>query len=147
MSIPSAVPAAVLQWQDFAEKYAALRPGLLPIEILAIIWEESTGDPNAVNPNDPSYGLMGIEMPIAAAYGKVTNSDELYEPDINIQIGSAFLYHLKTQYASAFPNWITGYNEGETQLREGRPDPAYLAAFNAHVLELEAALYPHDIIR
>jgi soluble lytic murein transglycosylase-like protein len=133
------VPESVLQWTALAQKYAAIRAPLTANEILAIVWSESTGNPNAVNPSDPSYGLMQITLPIAKFYGGITISQQLFDPDRNVSIGSAFLAHLKESYSEHFPTtWVAGYNEGEGNLTRGRPDPSYVAAFDSHMQELAA---------
>lgn len=133
------IPATVLQWRELAEKYADITPPILANEILAVIWNESTGNPDAVNPHDPSYGLMQLTMPIAKAFGGVTDSQQLFNPELNIMIGSAFLAHLKMTYSEHFPDtWIAGYNEGEGNLTRGVPDPDYVAAFNSHLAELNS---------
>lgn len=131
------IPPSVLQWKALAAKYAALHPPLVPNEILAVIWSESTGNPDAVNPSDPSYGLMQITMPIAKAFGGITDSQQLFDPELNIMAGSSFVAHLKKMYSHHFPTtWIAGYNEGEGNLMRGRPDLSYVAAFDSHMAEL-----------
>jgi soluble lytic murein transglycosylase-like protein len=130
------IPASVLKWRDLANKYAGIHPILTPNEVLSIIWEESTGDPNAVNPGDPSWGLMQTTMLIAKYYGGITEHLRLFDPDLNVSIGSAFLADLKTKYQSTFPNWVTGYNQGEKNLLAGSKDQAYWDAFNSHLQEL-----------
>lgn len=132
------VPPAVLQWMSLAQRYAALRPPITAREILAVIWNESTGNPNAVNPRDPSYGLMQITLPIAKYYGGITVAQQLFDPARNISIGSAFLAHLKETYEEKYPTtWIAGYNEGEGNLTRGVADQPYVAAFDSHMEELE----------
>ena len=81
---------------------------------------------------------MQITLPIAKFYGGVTDYVNLFNPQINISIGSAFLAHLKETYAEHFPTtWVAAYNEGEGNLTRGRPDPSYVAAFDSHMQELE----------
>jgi len=46
-------------WRSLAES-AGLRHGVDPALILAVIDAESSGNPRASNPDDPSYGLMGL---------------------------------------------------------------------------------------
>ena len=132
------IPLSVLQWKPQAQKWSALHPPVLTNEILAIICCESSGNPNAFNPNDPSRGLMQIEPPIAKAFGGVTDQDQLFNPELNIMIGSSFLAHLKATYSDHFPNWVTGYNQGETNLRKGYPDQDYWDAFNKYLAELNS---------
>lgn len=131
-------PAAIEQWRPLATKYAA--SPLVADEILAIIWSESSGKPTAQNPADPSWGLMQVTLPIARHYGSVDTPEMLLDPEINIRIGSAFLGDLKRKYAERFPDgeWVAAYNEGEGNLLRGRQDPAYVAAFKAHLEVLGA---------
>jgi soluble lytic murein transglycosylase-like protein len=134
------VPTTVLQWKDLAAKYCQVYPVLQVAEILSIIWNESTGNPNAVNPNDPSWGLMQVTMPIARAFG-VTNQLDLLDPDTNVKCGAGFLAEIKTKWQSKFPQtWVIAYNEGEGNLLKGRPDTNYLTAFLSHMQDLEQAL-------
>lgn len=70
--------------------------GIDPMLLKAIAIVESSENPNAVNPEDPSYGLMQIYY----VKGKTQlNVDDfppdtytkLYDPDYNIHIGSQIL--------------------------------------------------------
>jgi hypothetical protein len=128
-------PTSVLRWRPFFEKYAAMSVQapyddhiIQPIGLwqypASTCQEESTGDPDATNPDDPSWGLMGITGFIARAYGGITtvpsrNPDPetwnikplrgydgthiLFDPETNIKIGTAFLADLKMKHAAAFP--------------------------------------------
>lgn len=137
------VPISVSQWRNLAEQYATERKNLLPEEILAIIWKESTGNANAVNPSDPSFGLMQIEMNIARFYGGITNRQQLFTPSTNVSIGSAFLSHLKSSYSDDYPDyqWVAGYNEGETHLREGLKDQGYVDLVKAYIEAIQQQVY------
>lgn len=132
------IPVAVAQWQGIAEKYAQAYSILDPEEILAIIWGESTGNPRASNPGDPSWGLMGVTSLIAQAYGGFDPSDTSWheDPDKNVKAGAGFLADLKNKY-SADPNWVAAYNEGETQYRRGVSDQGYVNAFQSHLATLK----------
>src|SRR5437764_5167368 len=55
-------------WDDFIVRWARIRTNLDTAEIKATIQTESSGNPNASNPNDPSWGLMGITQLIARYY-------------------------------------------------------------------------------
>lgn len=118
------VPAAVMQWaslaQSFAQKYSILDPE----EILAVVWNESTGNPAAVNPGDPSYGLMGVTIPIAQYYGGVNTAASLADPSTNMNAGAGFLADLKSKYSAQHPNdWPDAYNVGETKFLAGERSP------------------------
>jgi soluble lytic murein transglycosylase-like protein len=131
-------PSAVLQWNDLANKYAQVYSILDPEEILAIVWSESTGNPNAVNPNDPSWGLMQVTAPIALAYGGFAASDTTWhtDPDKNIKAGAGFLADLKLKYSANYPGWVAAYNEGETNLLRGVTDQGYVDRFNSNLATL-----------
>jgi soluble lytic murein transglycosylase-like protein len=138
------VPAAVLQWQSTAQKYADEHLILSANEILAIIWSESSGNPKAVNPADPSYGLMQCTMPIGRKYSSAQTPTDLMDPDTNVEAGSGFLAYLKTRYGTTNPltdpncAWVAAYNEGEPNLWSKRPDPNYIAAFVSHLNALNS---------
>lgn len=132
----------------------------------ATCWEESWGNPDSTNPGDPSWSLMGITAFIARAYGGIQtvparNPDPetwnvkplhgydgthiLYDPETSIRIGTAFLADLKWKHEADFPltdpntGWVSAYNEGEVaEIVKHVPDPKYIAAFNAHLKDLEA---------
>ena len=144
----------VLSWKSLAQKYQQLHPILEVEEILAIVYTESSGNSNAENPSDPSWGLMQVTLPIAKYYsqGQVTTSELLLNPDLNMQCGSAFLADLKTKYGATHPlyigatktvsstGWVVAYNEGEGNLLRGRSDLPYAVAFNRNLNEIKAAL-------
>lgn len=69
--------------------------GVDPLLIKAIAKAESNENPLAVNPNDPSYGLMQIYF---TGSNKLNvegwppgSVDDLFDPDYNIMIGSQIL--------------------------------------------------------
>jgi len=100
--------------------------------IYGVVMTESSGDPNARNPSDPSAGLMGVTPLIGRYYGGIMGSDSevltaLLEPNLNVQAGSRFLAHLRARYAAAMPviTWIQAYNLGETKFDAGKRVPDY----------------------
>lgn len=149
--LPCLCPRCVAANREATHTWAILRPN----EILAEIWSESTGDPNAANPSDPSFGLMQLTMPIARHYGALpitaTWSDiraKLYDPDWNVKTGCAFLSELKRKYEGSHPlalpdgspnptGWVSAFNQGEGNLMRGRADLPYVQAFLSHLQELE----------
>jgi len=62
--------------------------------IKGVIAAESGWRPDAVNPTDPSYGLMQIMLPTARIYQPGVTVDDLLNPHTNIMIGAAFLREL-----------------------------------------------------
>ena len=135
------VPDTVKQWNDLANQYAQTYSILDPEEILAIVWSESTGNANAQNPNDPSWGLMGVTKLIAHAYGGFDVTDDSWktDPSKNMRAGAGFLSDLKNKYSADYPNgaWVAAYNEGEGNLLRGAEDKSYVDAFNSHLAALK----------
>jgi Transglycosylase SLT domain len=137
------VPAQVLQWRNLVAKYVALHPILTVNDGLSILWSESTGRPNAVNPPPPAIprdrGLFQIEMPEATMYGGITDPEQLFDPETNIRTGMAFPAHLKQRFGAEFPTeWSGSYNCGETKFAEGFHDEPYFTRFNQNLAILES---------
>lgn len=94
------------------------RYGVDPLLLKAIATVESSLDPEAVNPNDPSVGLMQI-LCKPDAEGRCTNRfnvdrwnqatwQRLLDPDFNVEIGAQILaWNLKTY---GYPRGIAVYN-------------------------------------
>jgi soluble lytic murein transglycosylase-like protein len=127
-------------WRALATLWATARGNLEPAEILAIITEESSGNPKAMNPGDPSWGLMGVSLFIGKEYAGVANGTQLYDPTQNIKAGSGFLSYLKARYANTYPlkddppaGWIQAYNLGEPAFLKGERVPGYEQAFLGHL--------------
>ena len=103
---------------ELVSKYSR-RFGVEEALIHAHIQVESSGNPNAVNPSDPSYGLMGITPRLAQDYGFVhdwrsVTADEiasLKDPAVNIEIGARFISYLHSKYD--FDVAVQMYNCGE----------------------------------
>ncbi len=98
---------------------AALRHGIDPNLLTAVIRAESSGDPTAVSPKG-AKGLMQLIDSTAAAYG-VTDS---FHPHDNIMGGAAYLSELMER----FPNprhALAAYNAGPTAVRTHGGIPPY----------------------
>jgi soluble lytic murein transglycosylase-like protein len=143
IKLTATIPKNVSRWADLANQYASTYSILDPEEILAVIWTESTGNPNAENPGDPSWGLMGVTANIAHFYGGFAFDDTSWhdDPDKNVKAGAGFLADLKNKYSDRFTSnaWVAGYNEGETNLLRGLKDQAYVDTFNTHLSSLKGA--------
>lgn len=84
--------------------------------IKGVIATESQWNPNAVNPADPSYGLMQILAGSRGPYPNVMVSD-LMDPSTNITLGATFL---KNQIARfSFPGGVAAYNSGTPRTLPG----------------------------
>jgi soluble lytic murein transglycosylase-like protein len=94
------------------------RYGVDPVLLKAIATVESSLNPDAENPSDPSVGLMQI-LCIPDATGKCSNTfnvegwdaatwKNLHDPDFNVQIGAQILaWNLKN---FGYPRGIAVYN-------------------------------------
>ncbi len=89
--------------------------------IYALIRQESAWNPRARSPAE-AFGLMQIRpfvaRPIAKKQGiAYKNAYDLYKPETNIMIGTAFLKKLFRQYNSRFVLTVAVYNAGRTAVR------------------------------
>jgi soluble lytic murein transglycosylase-like protein len=111
----------------------AARYGVPGALIKAVIRHESNFDPDAVNPSDPSYGLMQVMPILAEDFGLVKDWRNVTEAEIamikipskNVQIGSWFLGKLFKKYP--LDTAIQMYNVGEAGFNSGHRNAAYLA--------------------
>jgi len=105
-------PSAVEQWNPIVNQAAA--DWGVPVEwIKAVIQVESGGNPDAFNRSDPggSRGLMQISGPTARAYG-VEDLDTLFDPVLNIAVGTHLLSDLRRSYGDDFRRVYSAYNSG-----------------------------------
>ena len=126
---------------------AANRYGTEAALVKAIVKVESDFDSSAVNPSDPSYGLMQITPSVAADYGLVKDPYNpsageltlLMDPQMNLNIGSWLLHRLLFQTGGDFDTAVQMYNEGPANYRAGKRVPDYLAkvkeAYDAYKLQ------------
>ena len=109
-------------FRDLILKYSNLH-SLDPCLVAAVIKKESDFDPNAVNPNDPSYGLGQITLPTAGQFRDGVTKAMLFIPDINIEIMCQFINWLRAGGAP-LPAAISAYNTGLSGWKLGHiPNP------------------------
>jgi soluble lytic murein transglycosylase len=95
----------------------ARKRGLDPRLVLAIMKEESAFKPNAKSPS-AARGLLQLTIDAAQKYGKgaginqVTDAN-LYQPNVNIAIGSEYLGELSRMFAGLAEAIAAAYNGGE----------------------------------
>ncbi len=93
------------------------RFGVFPELIYSIMRQESSFDPLARSPAD-AFGLLQL-IPEAAKRTegltgiKIKNPEELYKPQINIPVGSAFIRILMDQFDDQFILTVASYNASE----------------------------------
>jgi soluble lytic murein transglycosylase-like protein len=101
--------------------------------IKAVIRQESNFNPNAINSNDPSYGLMQVGLMVAQDFGIVRDYKAPTEIEIgtllqvqnNINTGARKLSSLLNKYP--FDTAIQMYNVGEAGFNKGYRASQYLA--------------------
>lgn len=119
-------------WLVGLVRAAATTAGLDPRLVWGVVMTESSGDPTARNPLDPSSGLMGVTPLIARAYGGLTGSDldvlsqMIEKPEANLRAGCGFLAHLQKRYGDKpLEIWVQAYNVGETKFDRGIRNTQY----------------------
>jgi soluble lytic murein transglycosylase-like protein len=128
----AAVPKGPSDWlRSLIAKWSAVS-GLEPKLIYGVVMTESSGNPEAKNPSDPSAGLMQVTPLIGRAFAGLEGTDEevlraLMNVETNMQAGAGFLKHLQSRYATkyALREWVQAYNLGETFFDQGRRNPSY----------------------
>jgi len=86
--------------------------------IRAVIQTESAWNPNAHNAADPTgaYGLMQVLYSTAQALGYTGPASGLYDPAININLGTELLSQLRNSYGDDFRRVYSAYNSGNPDL-------------------------------
>ncbi|MGE0614849.1 MAG: lytic transglycosylase domain-containing protein [Bacteriovoracia bacterium] len=123
---------------------SAKRYNFDPLLILALIKNESRLHINARG-NAGEIGLMQI-LPNTAAWiaGRkkiyLADADQLYDPVVNIQIGTAYLNYLRQKFDSHSGHYLAAYNMGAGNLyralKNNLQPRAYLGKVMEHYIEL-----------
>lgn len=121
------------RWRPLVAE-AARRFDISDAWIMAVMAEESGGDPRAVSPK----GAMGLMQIMPATWAELRPRYDLgadpFDPRANIQAGAAYLREMRDRFG--MPGAFAAYHAGPGRYREhlltGRPLPsethAYLAA-------------------
>jgi soluble lytic murein transglycosylase-like protein len=126
---------------DLMINNASVKYGVEAALIKAIIRQESNFDPNAENPNDPSYGLMQVGLMVAQDFGLVKDYRNpqgyeialLLDPQTNIDAGTRQLSYLLSKYP--FDVAIQMYNVGEKGYNSGYRSSQYLLNVRGYYAE------------
>lgn len=105
---------------DSSIAYAAQTFSVPESWIRAVIDVESSWNPNAYNPNDPTgaWGLMQLLYRTAQGLGYTGAPDGLFDPATNIYYGTKLLGQLRVQYGDDFKRVYSAYNSGNPDLWE-----------------------------
>ena len=136
------IPTQVRATLDEQIRYAAQKYGVDWKLVKAVAMTESSLDPNSKNPNDPSWGLMGITPAVAEDFGIVKDYHNptdaeiamIREPQTNLNIGAWLLAKLLKRFP--WDAAIQAYNEGPANYDAGRRVPEYLAKVKQHYSEI-----------
>lgn len=100
---------------------SADRFGINPNLVYSIIRQESAFDTRARSPAD-AFGLMQLLPETAARVAREVqvpyqSAEDLYQPQTNIPLGTAYLKELWTQYQGQFILTVASYNASEDAVR------------------------------
>jgi len=77
----------------------------------ALIWKESSGDPDTVG-SDGERGLCQIKHPTAQQMGFTGSADELFDPNINVHYATKYLRWQLNRYDQDLQKALSAYNAG-----------------------------------
>jgi soluble lytic murein transglycosylase len=140
---------APFKFQVLSEsKKRALDPRL----VLAIMKQESQFKPNAKSPS-AARGLLQLTIDAAQRYGpraglKQVSDDSLYQPGINIAVGTEYMAELSRMFAGLAEAIAASYNGGEDNVARwlGRTNQSDAGVFTAVVRFPESKNYSFKII-
>lgn len=124
--------------------YAAQKYNVDRSLVKAVAMTESSLNPNAENPADPSYGLMQVMPILAEDFGIVKDWHNptpaeiamIKDPQTNLRIGAWFLGRLLKKYSLEIS--IEMYNVGEAGWKQGRRNSKYVAKVMRYYNEFRA---------
>jgi len=124
-------------YQPFIDREAK-KNGVDPQLVMAMIWAESSGNPNAIGDLDrpagyQSYGLMQITRGAAIDVGYDPNN--LMDPETNIAIGVAYLALMYAKF-HAWDLAVCAYNAGAGNVEAGRTHQKKVFKFWAAIEEV-----------
>lgn len=130
----------------------AKKRALDPRLVLAIMKQESAFKPNAKSPS-AARGLLQLTIDAAQKYGKragvnQVNDDSLYQPGINIAVGSEYLSELSRMFAGLPEAIAASYNGGEDNVARwlGRSNQNDAGVFASEVGFTESKNYVFKVM-
>jgi soluble lytic murein transglycosylase-like protein len=104
--------AAATDWTPLAIEVGE-RHGVDPALVISVIAAESGGHPGAINPSDPSYGLMQV-TPATASWllGRPISPDDLLDPALNVDVGTRYLAYQLARYRGDVALAVNAYRAG-----------------------------------
>lgn len=114
-------------------KLSANKHNIDPVWITAMIYHESCFDTYAVSKCN-ARGLMQIMPETASALG-VEDSDELFNPHVNIETGVRYLAYLQDKWNTDLDMATIAYNQGESIFNKGHTE-TYLITIKSYYAEM-----------
>lgn len=119
--------------------------GFDPIFLLAFIQNESSFNPDRKG-SAGEIGLMQIKPTTAEQISKIYHipykgEKSLYNPEINLKIGTAYLYKLRTQFNAKSDLYLTAYNMGAVKLKKSLANNKSPSVYKAAVMRRYLAIY------
>jgi soluble lytic murein transglycosylase-like protein len=99
---------------------AAAKYGLDPNLVAAVIWAESSGDPNAVS----KKGARGL-MQLMPATARELGVDNVFDPGQNVDGGSRYLRRMLDEHDGDLSLALAAYNAGPNAVRRYGGVPPY----------------------
>ncbi len=90
-----------------------------PIFVLSLVRQESAFDPNARSSAN-ARGLMQILPTTAKSVKRRISSNQLYDPEINLEVGIVYLNRLLRRYDGRIEHVLAAYNAGASNLDKWR---------------------------
>jgi len=123
-----------------------------PRFVLAIMKQESSFRPNAKSPA-AARGLLQLVYDTALKYNRQAGfpnmqADDLYQPAVNIAIGSVYISDLKNQFGGMYEAIAASYNGGEDNAARwlNRSNPKDAGIFSAEVGFAETKNYVFKVM-
>ncbi len=132
-------------------RYAKTK-GIDPRFVLAIMKQESSFRARAKSPS-AARGLLQLVYDTALKYNQKAgfanfNADDLYQPTVNIAIGSVYIADLKNQFGGLYEAIAASYNGGEDNAARwlNRSKPKDAAIFASEVGFAETKNYVFKVM-
>jgi len=140
-----------LQYWDIIKQESRAR-GLDPYQVAGLIRQETVFNPRAVSPAR-AYGLMQLLVPTAITTAKrvgldrAITMDSLFEPRLNIQLGTAFFKDQMDKYGR-IEYVAAAYNAGPNRVVQWRASlPLQMDEWQEAVPFRETRLYIQGVVR